>query len=297
MRSSRIWYILVLICGIVGLSPLRSVYSSDATVLTTVSVRTVVTAETGKERDQVTGRTPYQNDHADLQLFLLTHDGLSSALGTHLNGLRKFVSSQLATTAVGVAYMRNATVQSPQNPTNNHALAANAIRLPPGNVGAYGSLYLSLADLSKGWSETPVRGEVVMVSDGIDRFGGTGPLNPYVSTAIDQAQRGGIVNYAIYETGVGFYGRSLWRIDWRQSYLSQVANETGGDFYFEGLGAPVSFEPFLQDINRHLNHQYDLQLLARPGKTAGLQPLKLRTEESNVDLAAADRVYVPLPAQ
>lgn len=40
-----------------------------------------------------------------------------------------------------------------------------------------------------------------------------------------------------------------------------------------------------------------LEFLAKPPKKAGLQPVKLRTEVSNVDLISADRVWVAPPPQ
>jgi hypothetical protein len=42
------------------------------------------------------------------------------------------------------------------------------------------------------------RGEqFLMISDGIDRFGGGGPSNPYVDSAIEEAQRAGVIIYSI----------------------------------------------------------------------------------------------------
>ena len=64
--------------------------------------------------------------------------------------------------------MRNATVQIVQNFTTDHVLAAKALRLPLGFVGAYGSPYLPVIDLMKRWPESPNHREVAMVSDGID---------------------------------------------------------------------------------------------------------------------------------
>ena len=49
--------------------------------------------------------------------------------------------------------------------------------------------------------------------DGIDRFWGTVPPDdPYVASVIEQAQRAGILVFAIYTPGEGHYGHSYWRI-------------------------------------------------------------------------------------
>src|SRR4029077_16547861 len=102
------------------------------------------------------------------------------------------------TTAVGVGYMRNGTVQITQNFTNDHNFSPKALRLPPGTRGASGSPIFSLIDLLKRWPEHPVRREVVMVTDGIDRARG-GPRffpsasNPDVDSAISVALRTGTI--------------------------------------------------------------------------------------------------------
>ena len=50
-----------------------------------------------------------------------------------------------------------------------------------------------------------------MISDGIDRYYGIGDTqDPYVSEAIEQAQKAGIVVFAIYNPGAGHFGHSYW---------------------------------------------------------------------------------------
>jgi hypothetical protein len=253
-----------------------------------------VTVRQGKERAQVTDWLPLRGEHAGLELFVLLDEALTPmSLGPQLDDLGRFINSQPDTTMIGVAYMRDGTIDIVQNLTREHAQAAKALRLPLGNVGAMASPYLSIGDLIKRWPEGKVRREMLVVSDGIDRFGGVGPANPYVDTAIERAQRAGIIIHAIYSTGVGHYGHTYWRFYWGQNYLSKMASETGGEAYFLGLGNPVSFAPYLEDLTRRLTNQYLLTFLAKPEKKPGLQSVKLRTEVPNAELVAADKVYVP----
>ena len=93
-----------------------------------------------------------------------------------------------------------------------------------------------------------------MNSDGIDRYYGSGPSDPYVDTAIEQAQRAGITIYSIYSLGVGHYGHSFWRLNWGQNYLSQLSDETGGESYYLCFRLAVSFVPYLDDLTRRLAH-------------------------------------------
>jgi hypothetical protein len=223
----------------------------------------------------------------------LLDDSSNITVANQFDEIRNFINSQPPTTAIGIGYMRDGTVDITQNLTTEHALAAKALRLPVGHLGAIDSIYLSVGDLIKRWPETPIRREVLVISDGIDYFGGIGPANPYVDTVIEQAQKAGIIIYAIYATGVGHYGHSLFRMNWGQNYLSEIAQETGGEAYFLGYTTPVSFTPYLDDIRGRLTNQYLLVFLAKPEKKPGLQSVRIRTELPNVELAAADKVFVP----
>jgi len=248
----------------------------------------------GRDRDPVTDWVPAQGDHAALELFILLDDGSGMNLGTQLDTLHKFITAQPASTLIGVAYMQNGIAKVEQNPTNDHALAAKALRLPRGIGGINASPYFSLSDLIKRWPESSARREVLLVTDGVDRYyGGGDSQDPYLDAAISEAQRAGIVVFAIYTPGAGHFGHSYWPNYWGQIYLSRVADETGGESYYIGFtGAPVSFDPYLEDMSRHLDHQYWLTFLAKPPKKSGFQRIKVSTEVSNAELVAAKSVYV-----
>lgn len=242
----------------------------------------------------MTDWVPAQGDHAALELVILLDDGSNINLGTQLEDLRQFIIAQLASTKIAVAYMQDGIAKIEQNLTSDHALAAKALRLPLGMRGVNGSPYFSLTDLIKRWPETTARREVFMATDGIDLYYGSGDmLDPYLSAAIDDAQRAGVVVFAIYTPGVGHYGHSYWRAYWGQLYLAQVAEETGGEAYYIGFtGPPVSFTPFLDNMEHRLTSQYFLTFTAKPQKKSGLQRVKLRTEVRNAELVSAERVYV-----
>jgi hypothetical protein len=252
----------------------------------------------GHDRDRVTGWLPLQGDHAGLEFFILLDDSSSVTLGSQLEDLRQFITAQPLGTKIGVAYMQNGIAQVVQNLTNDHALAAKALRLPMGNPGANASPYFSLQDLIKRWPPSEERHEVLMVTDGIDQYWGSGPDNAYVDTLIEQAQKAGVTVYSIYTPGAGHFGHSYWRTYWGQNYLSQLSDETGAEsYYLIGSAQPVTFAPYLEDVSRKLNHQYLLTFIAKPQKKAGLQRIKLHTEVPNAELVSADRVYVPATPQ
>jgi hypothetical protein len=261
----------------------------------------------GRERDEVKDWIALQGDRARLELFILLDDASRANFSAQLEDLRKFITAQPPTTAVGLGYMRNGVVDIAERFTTDHAKVASLARLPLAEAGASANPYLSIVDVIKRWPtdsvahqvlmnrwpDIPVRHEILVVSDGIDRLGRTGIGNPYVDQAIVEAQRAGVIIYTIYARGVGLYGRSIWRINWGQNYLSQVAEETGGESFYLGSETAVSFTPYLDDINRRLSHQFLLAFFAKPEKTAGLQRIKLKTEVPNAELVAAEKVYVP----
>ena len=66
--------------------------------------------------------------------------------------------------------MQHGVAQIVQNLTSDHTQAAKASRLPLGTPGVDASPYFSFDDLIKRWPESNSRREVLIVSDGIDRF-------------------------------------------------------------------------------------------------------------------------------
>lgn len=256
-----------------------------------------VIVKLNRKRVPVTEWVPAQGDRAGLDLFILIDDACDTSLGSQLNDLRTFVGGQPSTTSVGIGYMRNATVQIAENFTTDHEQAAKAIRLPTGFVGAFGSPYLSLVDLINRWPQHPNnRREVIMVSDGIDRARRerNALINPDVDRASDAAQRTGTIVHTIYFPGVGHWHRNFFDANNGAMALGKVSDLTGGESFFIGLPAPVSFQPYLETIQRTLNNQYLLSVNANPGKSASLQSVSINTEVAGVDLSYANAVWVPV---
>jgi hypothetical protein len=247
----------------------------------------------GRDRDKVTDVLPLTGDRAGLELFLLIDDAAGGSFNNQLQDLKKFISSQPATTLIGVGYMRNGAVEVAQNPTADRALASKALRIPLGDPGSSPSPYFSLEDLTKRWPAAPLRRVVLMMSDGVDRFYGSGPDDPYIDSAVDALQKAGITVYSIYTPGAGHFGHSPWSMNWGQNYLSEVSERTGGEMYNYGMGAAVSFTPFLDDLSERLTHQLLVSFIPKPENKPGFRSVRFRTEVSNADLAGPDRVYVP----
>jgi hypothetical protein len=242
----------------------------------------------------VTGWVPLRGARSGLQLVVLLDDSSRGNLGLQLNDIRSFLGGLPPTTQVAIGYMRNGTPNLVQNFTNDHAQAAKALRLPQGIAGGNGSPYFCLSDLVKRWpgGDNNVRREVIMVTDGVDRYSGGrfDPENPYVRAATSDAQKAGVIVYSIYYRGAGGFDRSALVTDGGQNYLTQISGDTGGKVYLEGFGNPVSFAPFLSDIQRKLQNQYELTFVstAKPG----LQSIRVKTNQPNTSLQFPARIPI-----
>jgi hypothetical protein len=314
MRMNQLAHKLPILLAAMALLP---VHAQERASAPTVPVRMTVTLQVlgedkstpevssedvvvrqGKDRLQVTGWTPASGDRAGLDLFILIDDATNPSLGSQLDDFRAFINAQPPTTSVGVGYMRNGTVQITQNFTTDHSQAANALRLPLASSGAYGSPYLSVIDLMKRWPAHPNRREVVMVTDGIDRFRG-GPryrglsfISPDVDSASLVAQRTGTIIHTIFARGVGRLAGNFWEITNGQNGIAKLSEETGGESYYLGTQNPVSFKPYLDELQRTLDNQRLLDFNAIPGKKSGLRYVELTTKVAGVEFASADGVWV-----
>lgn len=251
----------------------------------------------GRDRLRVTQWTPAKSD--GLVLFMVIDDACDSRLGGLLDDVRSFIKAQPRTTAVGVAYMRNNVVIVEQDPTNDHDRASQKVRLPLGNVGFRGSPYLSMTDLIKRWPTHEGRKQMIVISDGIDRFrprlsrmDAMAP-SPDVSSTVRAALTAGIVIHTIYAQGVGYVGRNMWERNGGVNGLAEVSDETGGESFFIGYENPPSFRPYFARLENVLNDQYWLGFAMKPGTRSGLQSINATTEVSGAEIVSASAVYVP----
>jgi DNA-binding PadR family transcriptional regulator len=266
---------------------------SEEAASTSIPRQSITLTENRKTQD-VTGWVPLRGPRSGLELVVLLDDSSRGSLGLQLNEIKKFLNALPPTTQVAIGYMRNGSPNLLQKFTNDHASAANTLRLPSGESGINGSPYFCLSDLAKHWpsSNRNVRREVIMVTDGVDRYSGGryNPENPYVQSATSDAQKAGLVVYSIYYRSAGRADRSFAVTDGGQNYLTQVSGDTGGEVYLEGFGNPVSFAPFLSDIQRKLQNQYELTFVS--SAKSGLQSIKVKTSQPNTKLQWPARVPV-----
>jgi len=241
---------------------------------------------------RITSLTPLRGDRGGLELFLLVDDFSSCEPGSKFEEVRRFIDSQLPTTAVGVAYIHNGNLEVIENPTRDRQRAVMALSAPSGSKPA--SPFKALAELIRGWPQGPSRRAVVMISNGIDPE--AKELGPDASAdgAIEAAQRAGVPIYAIYHPSADYQTQDYSKIYAGQVQLAHVAGETGGEAYFLGMGPLPSLVPFLADIADHLANQYLLEFLANPSDGPGaLQEVTVKSNVPDVELIVPSKAWVP----
>jgi hypothetical protein len=244
----------------------------------------------GKERLQVAdwkrGETLY--------LALLIDDSLDSSVASQFSDLKAFIMAQPKTTSVAVFYGRNGEAMLAQDFTNDHTLAAKALRIPLGGLGAFSSPYLALLDLMKRWPATGDRRSILLISSGIDYFRGNwGLMSPDLESTIERAQKENINIWTIYSPDAGHQGRGFFRVSNAQANLSQLSDETGAESYYLGFDVPVTFKPYLDEIQLHLNNQYLLTFESSGGKKGRFERMRVTTELPNVEFLTPSGVYLP----
>ncbi|HKM89453.1 MAG TPA: hypothetical protein VJX29_02475 [Candidatus Acidoferrales bacterium] len=252
----------------------------------------------GHERRPVLSAVSQQGADNKLDLYVVVDDGTESTVSLNYKDISSFVRELPSTARVAVLYARNGTVVPGHDLTDDREAAVKALRIPLGRIEAGGGIYLSLADMAKHLPPAPDRRRAILfLSSGIDLFRGfadTYPgTNPDLQEAIDRLNRSEITVYPIYVSPAAHFSQNLFLVNNGQACLSLLADETGGEAYFQGFQTPISMQPFLEEMGRHLDHQYLVTFAAKPAKKSRYESIRVTTEVSGVDVTGPGEVYVP----
>ena len=244
----------------------------------------------GKERLQIADLRREEN----LRLAILIDDSLDPSVANQWSDLKQFILEQPSSTYIAIAYARNGAAVIAQDFTNNHELAAKALRIPVGSVGAIASPYLAVLDFIKRWPSPGGRNSILFISSGIDYFrGGFGLQNPDLDSAISRAEKANINIWTVYSPDNFHRGRGFFRVNNAQSLLSKLSEQTGAESYYLGFGAPVNLKPYFDEIGEHLRNQYLLSFRGDGGKKGKFESLRVHTETPNVEVMTFDQVFLP----
>ena len=257
--------------------------------VTPALVRNDVQLFLNKERMQIA------NWHRSETLYLavLIDDSLDSTVAGQWNDLKEFFNNQPPTTYIAVFHARNGVAMLGQDFTNNHKLAAKALRMPVGG-GAFSSPYLALQDLMKRLpGATTDRRSILLVSSGIDYLRGNFPSSTDLDSTTERAQKQNINVWSIYFPDRGRRSRGFFLANRAQSDLTRLSDDTGGRAYYLGTSAPVTFGPYLQEISTHLRNQYLLSFRGSGGSKGRFEREKIATELPRVGFLAPSQVFLP----
>jgi hypothetical protein len=229
-----------------------------------------------------------------LYLAVLIDDSLDSEIASQWSDLKAFFAGQPDTTYISVAYARNGAAMLAQDFTNDHELAAKALRLPVGG-SAFSSPYLALLDLMKRWPSSADRRSILLISSGIDYFrGGFDFRSPDLDSTISRAQKQNINIWSIYAPDAGHRARGFFLAFRAQSNLSELSDQTGAESYYLGTDAPVTLKPYFDELSTHLSNQYLLTFKASGGAKGRFERVRVVPAElPNVEFLAAPKAYLP----
>ena len=205
--------------------------------------------------------------NSPITLAVLIQDDLVPSVANEIKPLAEFIRNLPKGSRVMIGYLRTGSLQVKQKFTSDLEKAAKSLRPPSGfaSVGPYNP-YVEVVEALRKFEAQPLgRRAILLVSDGLDISRGVDSSGPTQSVdlqrAVNEAQRRSVAIYGFYSpTFASAASRSL--AGNAQSSLLRLSNETGGLAFFQGTGAPVSFEPFIRELDVSLQKQAALTFLS-----------------------------------
>lgn len=202
-----------------------------------------------------------------INLIVLIQDDVVSSIGLEIRSLAQFIRRLPRGSRVSVGSLRTGSLQVRQKFTADLEKAAKSLRGPIGmaSVAPYNP-YVEVIEALRRFDAQPAgRRAILLVSDGLDTSHGIDSSGPTQSLdlqrAINEAQRRGVAIYSFYAPTVTTATDGN-LISNAQSSLQRISDETGGRAFFQGFGAPTSFDPFIKELNSALDRQIALTYLS-----------------------------------
>lgn len=205
--------------------------------------------------------------NSPITLAVLIQDDVVSTVSNEIKPMAEFIRKLPKGSRVMVGYLRTGSLQVKQKFTSDLEKAAKALRPPTGfaNSGPYNP-YVEVIEALRKFEAQPLgRRAILLVSDGLDISRGVDSSSPTQSVdlqrAVNESQRRSVAVYGFYAPTTATANNILLAGN-AQSSLLRLANETGGIAFFQGTGAPVSFDPFLRELDISLQKQAALTFLS-----------------------------------
>jgi VWFA-related protein len=222
-----------------------------------------------------------------LTLAVLIQDDVVSSIANEIRPLRDFINRLPRGSRVMVGYLRSGSLQVRQKFTHDLEKAAKALRAPLGFASAAPyNPYVEVIEAIRRFDSQPSgRRAILLVSDGLDLSHGADSSSAAQSLdlqrAVTEAQRRSIAVYSFYAPTVG--AREPLLAANAQGSLLRMSEETGGRAFFQGIGTPVSFDPFIKELTSSLDKQIALTYLSTHTQK-GFHRIQVRSLSAGVEI-------------
>ncbi len=227
--------------------------------------------------------------NSPITLAVLIQDDVVSSIANEIKPLAEFIRRLPRGSRVLVGYVRAGSLQVRQRFTTDLERAAQSLRTPLGSASAapYNPYVEVIEALRRFDSQPSGRRAILLVSDGLDTSHGVDSSSASQSLdlqrAIREGQRRSVAIYAFYAPTVSSAGSSLLSAN-AQGSLKRLSDETGGQAFFQGTGTPVSFDPFIKNLQVALDRQVALTYLStHTGK--GFHRVEVKSSAPGVEIA------------
>ena len=227
--------------------------------------------------------------NSPITLVVLIQEDLVPSVGNEIKDMAEFIRKLPKGSRVMVGYLRTGSLQVKQRFTTDLEKAASSLRPPTGSAtNSPYNPYVEVIEALKRFEGQPLgRRAILLVSDGLDISRGVDSSSPTQSVdlqrAINESQRRGVAIYSFYAPTIVAAANPV-LISNAQSSLQRLSDETGGIPFFQGTGAPVSFVPFIRELDTSLQKQAALTFLSTHlGK--GFHKIEVKSSTSGVRVA------------
>ena len=241
--------------------------------------------EDGEMQQLLSIRPPSESP---MTLAVLIQDDLVPSVSAEARNIGTFIRNQPGGSRVMVGYIRQGTLDVRRKFTNELQRAAESVRPPQGFASASPfNPYVEIIEGLKRFDSQPLgRRAMIVITDGVDVSRGIDSSAPSQSLdlqrAITEAQRRSVAIYSIFAPAVGSPSSASITLN-GQSCLERLSNETGGKAFFQGFSAPVSFDPFLKEIDTLLGKQVALTYLSTH-TNKGFHKLDIKPLEKDIEI-------------